>query len=177
LHLYFRTPDNEIRNTAGARGRGLGTGLDIRGNGGYVVAPAPGCGYRWDPICHFGNTSVAPLPSWAMPREPVLLKSSARPPVTGLSPYAEAGLDAAVRRIIGAGNGEQEATLNGEAFAIGTLAGAGGIPADFARRALIWAADQLISCDDCRPWRAGEARQKVERAFAAGLWSPRRATG
>ena len=177
LHLYFRMPDDEIRNTAGARGRGIGAGLDIRGDGGYVIAPAPGSGYRWDPICHLGNTPIAPLPSWAMPRELLPEKSALRRPVTGLSPYAEAALDAAARRIIGAGNGEQEATLNGEAFAIGTLAGTGGIPADFARRVLIWAADQLISYDPRRPWRAGEARQKVERAFAAGLRSPRRATG
>jgi Bifunctional DNA primase/polymerase, N-terminal len=176
-HLYFRAPDDEIRNTAGARGRGLGVGLDIRGDGGYVIAPAPRSGYRWDPIWHIGNTPLAPLPSWATPRELMPEKTAPRRPVTGLSPYAEAALDGAVRRIIGARNGEQEASLNGEAFAIGTLAGAGGIPPDFARRVLMWAADQLISYDPRRPWRAGEARQKVERAFAAGLRSPRRATG
>jgi hypothetical protein len=177
LHLYFRAPDYEIRNTAGARGRGLGVGLDIRGDGGYVIAPAPGSGYCWDPIWHIGSTPLAQLPRWAMPREMVPLKNTPCRPVTGLSPYAEAALDGAVRRIIGAGNGEQEATLNGEAFAIGTLAGAAGIPPDFARDALIWAADQLISYDHRRPWRAGEARQKVERAFAAGLRCPRRTTG
>jgi putative DNA primase/helicase len=173
LHLYFQAPDTEIRNTAGARGRGLGTGLDIRGDGGYVIAPAPGSGYRWDPICHLGNTPPAPLPSWAMPREVGPMKNTPRPPVTGLSPYAEAALDGAVRRIIGAGNGEQEATLNGEAFAIGTLAGAGGAPAEFARRVLVWAAEQTVSYDPRRPWRSGEARQKVERAFSHGLRHPR----
>jgi hypothetical protein len=173
LHLYFQAPEDEIRNTAGARGRGLGAGLDIRGDGGYVIVPAPGSGYRWDPICHIDNTPVAQLPPWAMPRELVPLKNTPRRPVTGLSPYAEAALDSAVRRIIGAGNGEQEATLNGEAFAIGALTGAGVIPADFARRVLVWAGEQVASYDPRRPWRAGEARQKIERAFSQGLRHPR----
>jgi putative DNA primase/helicase len=180
LHLYFRAPDGAIRNTAGARGRGLGPGLDIRGDGGYVIVPAPGSRYRWDPVCHLGDTPIAPLPAWAAPRENVEsapVKSAPRRPVAGLSPYAEAALDNAVRRIIAAGNGEQEATLNGEAFAIGTLAGAGGIPADFARDVLIWAAGLLVSYDPRHPWRTGEAQRKVERAFAAGLRSPRRKSG
>jgi hypothetical protein len=179
LHLYFRAPEREIRNTAGARGRGLGPGLDIRGDGGYVILAVPGSGYRWDPICHLGNTPIAPLPAWAAPRKivaPGLIKDASRPRVRGLSPYAEAALDTAVRRIIGADNGEQEATLNGEAFAIGMLAGADGIPPDFARDVLIWAAEQLVSYDPRRPWRARQAQAKAERAFAAGVCSPRRAT-
>jgi len=181
IHLYFRAPESEIRNTAGARGRGLGPGLDIRGDGGYVIVPAPGSGYCWDPVWNVGSIPIAPLPLWALPREIAasMPPSGAAPrrPVTGLSPYAEAALDSAARRIIGAGSGEQEATLTGEAFAIGTLAGAGGIPASFARDVLIWAAGQLVSYDPRRPWRSGEAREKIERAFAAGLRSPRRTAG
>jgi hypothetical protein len=42
------------------------------------------------------------------------------------------------RRIVDASAGEQEATINGECFAIGTLAGANGIPTAFARRTLRW---------------------------------------
>jgi hypothetical protein len=180
LHLYFQAPDDEIRNTAGARGRGLGRGLDIRGDGGYVIVPAPGSGYRWDSACHLGNTPIAPLPRWGVPRDisrTAPVGTAPLRPATGLSPYAEAALDSAVRRIIAAGNGEQEATLNGEAFAIGTLAGAGGIPAGFARDVLIWAAGQLASYDPRRPWRPGEALEKVERAFIAGRRSPRGTAG
>ena len=50
-------------------------------------------------------------------------------PTTGLSPYAEAALDSACRRIISKPVGEQESELNGESFSIGTLAG--GIAHDF----------------------------------------------
>jgi hypothetical protein len=73
-------------------------------------------------------------------------------------------------------NGAQEATLNSEAFAIGTLAGAGAIPARFARDVLLWAARQVPSYDPRRPWHPRELEAKVERAFAAGLRRPRAVT-
>jgi hypothetical protein len=41
-------------------------------------------------------------------------------PTEVLSPYSEAALDRACRRIIGAPNGDQETTVNAEAFSIGT---------------------------------------------------------
>ena len=176
LHIYFRATDSIVRNTAGARGRGLGHGLDLRGDGGYVIAPAPGSGYWWDPCNNLDTVELAPVPAWAVPREMPPLATAIRPrkPARGLSPYGEAALDDAARRIISAANGEQEATINGEAFAIGTLAGAGAIPADFARRVLIWAAQQIPAYDPRRPWNPRELDEKIERAFAAGMRRPRR---
>jgi hypothetical protein len=60
-HIFFAHPGVEIRNSAGR----LGPGLDIRGDGGYVVA-APsthpnGKVYEWivDP-----STPLAPFPAW-----------------------------------------------------------------------------------------------------------------
>lgn len=49
LHLHFEPGDHGIRNTAGANGRGIGPGLDWRGDGGFVILPSPGSGYFWDP--------------------------------------------------------------------------------------------------------------------------------
>jgi putative DNA primase/helicase len=49
LHVYFERPTEGLRNTAGSRGRGIGPGLDWRGDGGYVILPSPGSGYWWDP--------------------------------------------------------------------------------------------------------------------------------
>jgi hypothetical protein len=68
----------------------------------------------------------------------------------GLSRYAEGALDSACRRIIGAPAGEQEATLNSQAFEIGTLVRAGSAPENFARRVLLWAARQVPSYDSRR---------------------------
>jgi len=109
LHLYFRPPaDREIRNTGGARGRGIGPGLDWRGEGGYVIVPSPGSGYDWDPIWNFQTAGLAEARSALLPREVERLPC-AEPvrPTIGLSPYAEAALDSACRRIIAAPAGEQ----------------------------------------------------------------------
>ena len=89
LHLYFRPPaDREIRNTGGARGRGIGPGLDWRGEGGYVIVPSPGSGYDWDPIWNFQTAGLAEARSALLPREVERLPC-AEPvrPTIGLSPY------------------------------------------------------------------------------------------
>ena len=56
MHFYFRHPGGDVRNSAGK----LGTGLDIRGDGGYVlVPPAVGASGRRYRVEHRGP--VAPL--------------------------------------------------------------------------------------------------------------------
>lgn len=177
LHLYFVAPEGvDFRNTGGARGRGIGPGLDWRGTGGYVIAPSAGSGYAWDPIWNFDTVSPAFVPRALLPQQ-LDPRACVWPinPTRGLSPYGEAALDSACRRIIEAPNGEQEATVNAECFAIGTLAGADGIPADFAGRALIWAAQQMPDYDRRRPWLAREIEAKVQRAFGDGMRQPREA--
>lgn len=60
-HFYFRVPEG-APNTCGK----VGPGLDVKGDGGYVVAPpsvhASGAPYRWkEPPT---QTAIAPLPEW-----------------------------------------------------------------------------------------------------------------
>jgi Bifunctional DNA primase/polymerase, N-terminal len=177
LHLYFEPPASpEIRNTGGARGRGIGPGLDWRGEGGFVIVPSSGNGYCWDPQWNPETAALAPVPTALLPRKPER-RSTARPvrPVIGLSPYAEAALDSACRHIMSAQAGEQEVTMHRECFSIGTLAGAGAIPTNLTRRTLIWAAHQMPDHDPRRPWRAHEIEAKVNRAFDEGMRHPREA--
>jgi bifunctional DNA primase/polymerase-like protein/primase-like protein len=60
-HIYFTHPGHEIRNSAGQ----LGFGLDIRGDGGYVLAPpsmgANGRRYESDARCR-----LAACPPWLL---------------------------------------------------------------------------------------------------------------
>jgi hypothetical protein len=75
-HYYFRTPrDVEIRNSIGA----LGPGLDIRGKGGYVIAPPSvhpnGQRYRWKSGSRIDEVELALLPDWLT----TLLNSPPRP--------------------------------------------------------------------------------------------------
>jgi KaiC/GvpD/RAD55 family RecA-like ATPase len=61
-HIFFKHPGVEIRNSAGK----LGQGLDIRGDGGYVVAPPSlhpnGNRYEW--IFKPSQTPLADMPAW-----------------------------------------------------------------------------------------------------------------
>jgi Bifunctional DNA primase/polymerase, N-terminal len=173
LHAYFRNPtDRELRCSAGL----LGPGLDIRAGGGYVILPSEGSGYCWDPIWNFETVEPIALPDWLWPPK-VSRPISSEPirPVTGLDRYGEAAIEAACNAIVRAANGEQERMLNAEAFSIGTLAGAGAVPADLALRTLIRAALQMPDHDPSRPWRPEEIEAKVRRAFDAGMRRPREA--
>jgi hypothetical protein len=64
-HLYFAHPGGELRNRVG-----LAPGLDLRGDGGVVVAPPSlhpsGGRYRWLPGHAPDETCPAPLPGWLL---------------------------------------------------------------------------------------------------------------
>jgi Bifunctional DNA primase/polymerase, N-terminal/AAA domain/Primase C terminal 1 (PriCT-1) len=63
-HFLFAHPGSTVRNSTGK----LGRGLDIKADGGYIVAPpsqhASGEEYAW--IAHPDATERAPLPGWLM---------------------------------------------------------------------------------------------------------------
>ena len=64
-HLYFAHPGGELRNRTG-----LAPGIDLRGDGGYIVAPPSlhisGQRYRWRPAHDPDSTTPAPLPDWLL---------------------------------------------------------------------------------------------------------------
>jgi hypothetical protein len=170
LHVYFGAGDRELRCSAGL----LGPGLDVRGDGGYVIIPSPGSGYTWDPQWNFKTTKPVPAPDWLWPPEvsrPAMTAPSK--PTSGLSPYGEAAIEGACDAIVRAPAGEQERTLNAECFSIGTAVGAGLIPANLALRALLHAGNSMPDHDARWRWRPEEIDVKVRRAFNAGLGHPR----
>lgn len=67
LHVYFKHPGGHVGNRAG-----LWPGIDVRGDGGYVVAPptdlAPGRGYEWEIGYAPGELPLAPPPGWLLGR-------------------------------------------------------------------------------------------------------------
>jgi hypothetical protein len=170
LHLYFASPERVLRCSAGL----IGPGLDVRATGGYIIVPSPGSGYIWDPICNFKTVPLAAAPDWLWPGKPSRMPDGeAIGRVDGLSPYAEAAIESACNVIGRAGMGQQERTLNAECFSIGTLAGAGAVPADIALRTLLRAAATIPDFDPARTWRPDEIAFRVRRAFAAGQARPR----
>jgi hypothetical protein len=122
-HLWMLAPsDVRIRCSAGKK---LGPGLDVRGEGGYVIVP-PSSGYSWE-----GTRSPATMPD----RLVGLLREPDRPPRPVVeprvledgdgTPYGLRALEEETERVRSAPEGQRNTQLNESAFRLGQL-GAGG---------------------------------------------------
>ena len=62
-HIYFQMPETPVRNSAGK----IAPGIDVRGDGGYVLAPPSvhpsGKRYEWSVDC---ASTFAPAPDWLL---------------------------------------------------------------------------------------------------------------
>jgi putative DNA primase/helicase len=128
-HWYYRHPGVEVRCSAGE----LGPGIDVRGDGGFVLAPPSRNG-----VGGYGldrNVPVARLPAallelvvrLAAEPEPELgplerLRRRIERPAVGGGGYARAALEGEVQNVIDAGNGTRNHALNLAAFKLGGLA-------------------------------------------------------
>lgn len=68
-HYFFRYPNQaEIRNSISK----MGSGIDIRGEGGYIVAPPSihpnGQAYEWEASCEPPKVPIADAPDWLFDR-------------------------------------------------------------------------------------------------------------
>ena len=83
-HIYFVHPGGEVRYSAGK----LGPGLDVRGDGGYMVAPPSvhenGRAYKW--LRELG--SPPPLPAWLL-EEAEQRPNGPAPPVESVIPQGK----------------------------------------------------------------------------------------
>jgi putative DNA primase/helicase len=168
--VLFRWPGQFVKTCSGE----LAPHLDIRGDGGSLIVP-PGPGRFWDH--HLGpDTPLQVMPDWMrivepeaqpIPQEVAPLRRQR------LSRYAEAALDAAVKAITCAPDGQQRDTLNREVYSIARLAAGGDLPLQLAIESLQWAARQLRSYDLRRPWRRAELDKIVCGSFTDGLLRPR----
>ena len=168
-HLYFTDPAASVRNSAGR----LGPLIDVRGAGGYVVAPGSRIGGK--PYSVMIPASPVPLPSWIavlLLRQP---EPAQVPDAPGLAArvrhggaWALAALRDEVRRVATAPEGTRNHTLNRAAFRLGQLAGAGLLPTNEVSVALTEAAA-----------RAGlplaEAGRTIRSGVTAGIRVPRQA--
>lgn len=155
LHLYFAHPPGagDVRNSASA----IAPGIDVRGDGGYVVAPGSvhvsGVRYAWAPYLAAGDVPYAPLPEWATmndalglaPELPPLLPPPSRVSVPSalttraLSPereakrqraYALRALDDELAKLRTMPEGTRNDTLNKAIFNMALLAMGGVLDAE-----------------------------------------------
>jgi hypothetical protein len=130
-HLFFALPGFAVRNRVG-----ILAGVDVRGDGGYIVAPpsrhASGGNYRWDEALDPSRAKPAPLPSrlchalgqkqprLTQPRSDGLRDKSTRR-------WAEAALGDALANVAEAPEGRRNDTLNTEAFNLGQIVAGGAL--------------------------------------------------
>jgi Bifunctional DNA primase/polymerase, N-terminal len=158
-HYYYRHPGGTVPNSAGK----LGAGLDVRGDGGYIVAPssrlADGGNYR----VHV-SADLEPWPSDLLeivPERPIPRFLPAGGRRIGVLPggkYARAALEGEVEKVRSAPIGSRNHTLNAAAFALGQLVAAGALDAEPAVGALLHAAQA-----------AGLGQREAERTIVSGL--------
>jgi len=164
-HGYFRTA-LPVANSASK----LGPGLDVRGRGGYGLAPPSvhpsGCAYRWH-----DDTPPARAPAWLerllMPQVPQ--RRPAVPAPTLSDRYCEAALRREVERVRTAIGGTINHTLNAAAFALGQLVGAGRLDESLVLEQL---ADAAASAVMAAGWTVNDHTNR--RTIASGVASGRR---
>lgn len=171
VHLLFAMPAGRtIRNSASK----VGPGVDVRGTGGYIIAP-PSDGYDVVDAC-----TIAEAPAWlldlidppAAQAQPIPPRPPSPPRQSGDgTPYGLAALDAAATAIMTAPDGAKHDTLNREAYSIGGLVAAGQLAEGPAISALASALEGLRArCDDFPA-----AQKTLRQAFTQGMAKPREA--
>lgn len=163
-HRLFSWPGFKVRNSASK----LGAGLDIRGDGGYViVAPsvnADDVPYEW-----IREGEPAAAPHWLLvlldgrkPRDEAQALAAPRKTKDDRGSYAAAALANECTIVTGAADGQRNEALNRAAYSLGQLVGADAIARGTVERALAdaAAASGLVTDD---------GKEAVRRAIKSGL--------
>ncbi|MDP3427168.1 MAG: bifunctional DNA primase/polymerase, partial [Humidesulfovibrio sp.] len=133
-HRHFILPKGlELKNSA----RALGAGLDIRTEGGYVIAP-PTPGYVWTS----GQTPRADAPAWLLALLTTPRQHKPAPAIQNASttPYGRKALEAEASKVALAPEGTRNQTFNSAAYCIGQLVAGGQIDRGEGESTLLLAA-------------------------------------
>lgn len=162
---YFEVPEFEVRNSAGK----ISTGIDVRGVGGYVVAPPSihpnGKSYEWD-VFPF---RLLPFPDWlrVFTRPKTFTRDQEKKVTTfgEATAYGRKALQKQCSRVFCSPSGTRNSTLAAAAFGIGQLVASGNLSQVVSEEELIAAAmgaglDRKSSMDT------------VKRCLAAGMKNP-----
>jgi len=189
VHRYFKHPGAGIKIISSASE--LGAGIDVRGDGGMVIAPPtvrPGFGvYRW-----INRSPIAEPPAWLIE----LTKDRQPPPPKRLSireraqaavrrwqanrrggnagAYADAALEYEIRDLAAAAQGGRNHALNRSAFSLLQLVHAGQLDRADVERQLIDACIANGLMDDRDNGGIKNVLRTIRSAEAGAIAKPRR---
>lgn len=171
LHVYFRHPGEQaaIRNSAGK----AGDGIDVRTDGGYVVAPPSihpsGDVYHWADGLSPAEVPFANAPDWLIAKLVDKPRQAPEPApersYTGHTRYGQRALDEECMELARSPEGQRNQKLNLVAFRVGQLVavghlGEGPALADLRRSAFACGLEER------------ETRATIASGFDAGQKSP-----
>lgn len=174
-HLYFRYPEGvEIRNKASHAADGnVLQGLDVRGDGGYVVAPPSlhpdGSSYEWTNSPD--DMPMADAPDWLVTLFATPAKKDALlpEPISKPDAYLDSALHGILSDLAQARDGGRNEALNKAAFAVGQLVLQGLNESQAIRR--LEAQAQAIGLEQ------SEIMPTIESGMAGGKAHPRQSYG
>jgi hypothetical protein len=179
VHYIFRQPDGEpLGNGRGGLPKKKDVAIDVRGAGGFIVAPGAVMQDGRTYVLDGDLADVPAVPAWLLAimrakeatevpaNAPVSLPVVSMPPSSErVAAYSRAGYDAEIEEVRLAPKGARNDTLNTSAFKIGTMVGAGWVSEAEAYSTLVGAvtgwADQKKTIDTLR------------RGLREGMASPR----
>jgi putative DNA primase/helicase len=182
-HFWFRSTTVPVPNSVGR----IGSGIDVRGEGGYVVTPPSvhpsGAVYQWVEDSHaapiLGYAPILDAPPWLLKLACKSRPAEALPvtpphPVCRSGSYGAAALRAEFEILANAPAGRRNNQLNCSAFSLFQLVAGGELEAAEVDRALIKAATDngLVGDDGMRSVLA-----TIASGQRAGLQQPRNAGG
>ncbi|MDR9762479.1 bifunctional DNA primase/polymerase [Rhizobium redzepovicii] len=168
-HYYWKYV-SEVKNRAS-----IGPGADLRGEGGYVIAPgsvmADGRGYTWD-----NDFEIAEAPAWLVelvtprPAAPVAVQAYEHRPSQANDRYVEASVEDELRILASHPVGGRGAKVNATAYRLGRFVGAGLLSRPDAEAGLFAAAQAngVVQKDGER-----EIWAKIRRGVDAGILNPK----
>lgn len=165
LHVYFQHPGGTVGNRAGVL-----PGWDIRGDGGYVVAPGSlhpsGASYEWQNPP--GLFDLAPLPEWLLGllTKPDTEAADNVRPIRQSGAWTEAALRGELDSLLNAPEGNRNAALNVAAMKLAQLVAGGHLDEGEVKKRL-HATAAAIGLE------REEIAATIESGFSKGLTEPR----
>ncbi|WP_051228767.1 bifunctional DNA primase/polymerase [Pleomorphomonas oryzae] len=192
-HIYFRQPEGRAHGNR--EGLLKGRGINIRGLGGYVVAPgalrADGEG-AYQPVPAGALMAAPAVPDWLYalidpppaswsevaprlePRQQPYAAAPSSPPDARLRRYADKAIAAEIDALGAAGKGGRNNQLNRSAFALGQMVGAGWITEGAAIAQLSSAAEACgLAADDGLPACLATIRSGLRKGRTMPREAPR----